>query len=165
MIRRRYLMKTRKIIFITLIFTFFIFKNVWALGIKSIIQGDECRKVEQTMELKIDEKEKLLTEVAEKLFGWQSIVMTDAIYKIIPQQRFNITRNRKGQIEEQRKKYKSIEKNELKELLIELKGIEYTKELAENYLNKALPYLDILPDSKYKGLLKDWANFMIDRKF
>lgn len=55
--------------------------------------------------------------------------------------------------------------NEVKNLLIELKGIEYTKNLAKNYINKALPYLDNLPDSRYKQLLKDWANFMIDRKF
>ena len=55
--------------------------------------------------------------------------------------------------------------NEVKELLIELKGVEYTNNLAENYIHNALPYLNKLPDSKYKELLREWANFMIDREF
>ena len=55
--------------------------------------------------------------------------------------------------------------DDVKDHLIELKGIEYTKNIAENYINKALPYLNKLPNSKYKKLLKKWANFMIERKF
>jgi len=54
---------------------------------------------------------------------------------------------------------------EVKNLLIELKGVEYTRNLAEDYITKALPYLNVLADSRYKKLLREWANFMIDREF
>ncbi|MBN1154140.1 polyprenyl synthetase family protein [candidate division KSB1 bacterium] len=54
---------------------------------------------------------------------------------------------------------------EVKQLLIELGGIRYTSHLAETYIHKALPNLDLLPDSRYKMLLKEWAEFMIDRRF
>jgi geranylgeranyl diphosphate synthase, type I len=54
---------------------------------------------------------------------------------------------------------------DVKQLFIDLKGIEYTTNLAQDYINKALPQLNHLPDTRYKRLLSDWANFMIDRKF
>ena len=54
---------------------------------------------------------------------------------------------------------------EAKKLLIDLGGVQYTKELAEDYITKALPNLDILKDTTYKALLREWADFMINRKF
>ncbi|MBD3290073.1 hypothetical protein GF337_14800 [candidate division KSB1 bacterium] len=53
----------------------------------------------------------------------------------------------------------------VKQLLIDLKGVEYTKNLAHEYINQALPYLDDLPENKYKQLLQQWAYFMINRSF
>lgn len=55
--------------------------------------------------------------------------------------------------------------NIVKNLLIELKSVEYTQNLAQNYINKAFSYLERLPHSQYIELLRQWANFMIDRKF
>ena len=52
-----------------------------------------------------------------------------------------------------------------KKLLIELGGVEYTQNLAQKYMNKALPHLDTLPESRYKELLLAWADFMIHRDF
>ena len=55
--------------------------------------------------------------------------------------------------------------NRVKELFIHLNGIDYTQELAANYINHALPHLNSLADSKYKQLLKEWANYMVEREF
>ncbi|TYQ16003.1 UNVERIFIED_CONTAM: geranylgeranyl diphosphate synthase type I [Acetivibrio alkalicellulosi] len=46
-----------------------------------------------------------------------------------------------------------------------LDGINHTKSLAEGYIKKALPYLDVIEDSMYKDLLLSWADFMINRDF
>lgn len=51
------------------------------------------------------------------------------------------------------------------ELMVSLGAVERTKELALDHINKALPELDILPESSYKELLKAWAHFMINRSF
>ena len=54
---------------------------------------------------------------------------------------------------------------DVKKMLWSLGGIEYTKELAKSYIEDALSYLDILPQSRYKDLLLMWADYMIDREF
>lgn len=55
--------------------------------------------------------------------------------------------------------------NDIKKMLYELGGIEYTRKLAKSYIENALSYLDILPQSKYKDLLLTWAGYMIEREF
>ncbi|MDO8684829.1 MAG: polyprenyl synthetase family protein [Armatimonadota bacterium] len=50
-------------------------------------------------------------------------------------------------------------------LFRELNGVRRTKELAVHYINEALPYLNTIPDSKYKSLLALWAHYMLDRQF
>jgi geranylgeranyl diphosphate synthase type I len=49
-------------------------------------------------------------------------------------------------------------------LFHKLGGIERTNALAKIYIEKALPYLNVIDDSKYKELLIHWADFMINRK-
>ena len=51
------------------------------------------------------------------------------------------------------------------ELLRDLGGIERTRQRATDYIEKALLELDILQDSKYKDLLRLWAQFMVNRTF
>ncbi|MEN6356511.1 MAG: polyprenyl synthetase family protein [Armatimonadota bacterium] len=51
------------------------------------------------------------------------------------------------------------------DLMAQLGGIDKTKELALEHVNKALPELDVLPDTEYKHLLESWAHYMIDRSF
>ncbi|MHB9037878.1 MAG: polyprenyl synthetase family protein [Armatimonadota bacterium] len=51
------------------------------------------------------------------------------------------------------------------DLMVELGGIDKTKELALEHVNKALPELAVLPDSEYKELLESWAHYMINRSF
>jgi geranylgeranyl diphosphate synthase, type I len=58
--------------------------------------------------------------------------------------------------------------NEIKEitrLFQELGGIDRSKYLANSYIEKALPYLEAIDDSKYKKLLISWADFMVNRKY
>ncbi|MEW5959967.1 MAG: polyprenyl synthetase family protein, partial [Chloroflexota bacterium] len=50
-------------------------------------------------------------------------------------------------------------------LLRELGGIEYTQNLARGYLDEALPLLAPLPQSEYKDLLLQWAEYLVERKF
>ena len=52
----------------------------------------------------------------------------------------------------------------VKDLFQELNGIDYTKALAQKYIQKALPALDVVEDSKYKDLLLSWADLMINRE-
>lgn len=52
-----------------------------------------------------------------------------------------------------------------KNLLNELGGIEYTKELARSYIKDALLLLNQVPPSKYRDLLSFWAEYMIEREF
>jgi geranylgeranyl pyrophosphate synthase len=44
-------------------------------------------------------------------------------------------------------------------------GIDYTKDLAQQYIDKALPFLDEVPESDYRTLLNAWAQYMIHRKY
>ncbi|NLY88364.1 MAG: polyprenyl synthetase family protein [Firmicutes bacterium] len=55
--------------------------------------------------------------------------------------------------------------NRIIDLFKELNGVDYTKQLAAAYIKKALPCLDPIPASKYKDLLLQWADFMINRDF
>lgn len=50
-------------------------------------------------------------------------------------------------------------------LLTHLNGIDNTKNLALNYIKRAKRYLEVIPESFYKNLLRAWANFMIERSF
>jgi len=50
-------------------------------------------------------------------------------------------------------------------LLRQLGGIEYTQNLARGYLEEAIPLLDSLPQSEYKDLLFQWADYLVERKF
>ncbi len=54
---------------------------------------------------------------------------------------------------------------EATDLMVSLKGVEQTANLALEHVNKALPNLDVLPDSPYKELLRSWAHYMIERTF
>ena len=51
------------------------------------------------------------------------------------------------------------------DLMVSLGAVEKTAELALEHVNKALPELDVLPDSDYKTLLTSWAHYMINRSF
>jgi geranylgeranyl diphosphate synthase type I len=51
------------------------------------------------------------------------------------------------------------------DLLRELGGIDYTRDLAEKLVAEAVPNLDSLPPSEYKELLVQWADYLIERKF
>ena len=51
------------------------------------------------------------------------------------------------------------------ELMVSLGAVERTAQMALEHINKALPELQALPDSRYKELLAAWAHFMIDREF
>ena len=50
-------------------------------------------------------------------------------------------------------------------LLRDLGGIAYTQNLAQKYLDDALPCLDDLPPSDYKNLLRQWAEYLVEREF
>ncbi|MBN2008913.1 polyprenyl synthetase family protein [candidate division KSB1 bacterium] len=52
---------------------------------------------------------------------------------------------------------------EAKQLLIDLNGVDYSQRLAQKYLDTALSHLNALRASRYKDLLKSWADFMINR--
>jgi geranylgeranyl diphosphate synthase type I len=50
-------------------------------------------------------------------------------------------------------------------LFSELNGIARTKSLATRYIEKAIPFLEDIPDSRYKHLMLLWARYMLDRQF
>jgi len=50
-------------------------------------------------------------------------------------------------------------------LLVDLGGVEYTRNRAHHYIELALPELDKVPPSNYRDLLASWADFMIARDF
>ena len=50
-------------------------------------------------------------------------------------------------------------------ILRELGGIDYTHNMANTYVQEAIPLLNILPPSNYKDLLIQWAEYLIKRKF
>ena len=55
--------------------------------------------------------------------------------------------------------------DQAKDLLVKYGSIDYVKDLAADYVKKALPFLDDLRDSKYKDLLLAWAKYMIEREY
>ena len=52
-----------------------------------------------------------------------------------------------------------------RDLLLELGGVEHTAVLARAYLDRALQHLEAVPESRYKALLRRWADFMVSRSF
>lgn len=54
---------------------------------------------------------------------------------------------------------------EIRRILVDYRGIQYTKELAERIAAEALQELAVLPDSVYKDLLVAWANYVTLRDF
>ncbi len=51
------------------------------------------------------------------------------------------------------------------QLMIKLDGIRFTAERARDHVNRALSYLEELPQTLYRDLLAEWANLMIAREF
>jgi geranylgeranyl diphosphate synthase type I len=62
------------------------------------------------------------------------------------------------------RKATEAEINEATELLHQLGGIDYARGLAQQNIENAYQSLDRVPDSKYKQLLTEWANFMVNRE-
>lgn len=58
-----------------------------------------------------------------------------------------------------------VEVQKATDLMVSLGAVQKTADLALEHINKALPELDVLPDSSYKSLLTSWAHFMINREF
>lgn len=52
-----------------------------------------------------------------------------------------------------------------KDLLVRLGGVDYTIDLAEKHVKRALAALEPLPDSDHKRLLLAWANYMVKREY
>ena len=50
-------------------------------------------------------------------------------------------------------------------LIADLGGVEKARKIAQDYVNKALPLLEILPSSHSRDLLYDWANYMVERRY
>lgn len=51
------------------------------------------------------------------------------------------------------------------QLFCDLNGIRRTQELAKRFIEEALPHLAIIPESRYKNLLLQWARYMLERQF
>jgi len=91
--------------------------------------------------------------------GKKTTILLEALRNASPQQRnylSSVVGNRAAVPED-------IEKT--KSLLIELNGVDYTKQLARKFIKNAIPHLDIIKESQYKHLLLLWANYMIERDF
>lgn len=57
--------------------------------------------------------------------------------------------------------------NDVHKLIALLKstgGVDYAHQLARDYINRALKYLDQIPDSPYKELLRTWARYIVERE-
>lgn len=54
--------------------------------------------------------------------------------------------------------------HEVAELMQSSGGIAYAQTMARQMVDEALNYLDVLPESAYKTLLRDWAYFILDRQ-
>ncbi|MDP8227920.1 MAG: polyprenyl synthetase family protein, partial [Candidatus Electryoneaceae bacterium] len=50
-------------------------------------------------------------------------------------------------------------------MLRDLGAIDYVSDRAKTMIEQARPHLDILPDTHYKHLLHQWADYMIQREF
>jgi geranylgeranyl diphosphate synthase type I len=48
--------------------------------------------------------------------------------------------------------------------LQELGGVDYARDMANSYIAKTTSALDQVPDSKFKELLLEWADFMVNRE-
>jgi geranylgeranyl diphosphate synthase type I len=59
----------------------------------------------------------------------------------------------------------SVRIEQMIQLVRDLGAIEYTANLARNYINEAVEYLDGLPPTSYRDLLAEWADLMISREF
>ena len=51
------------------------------------------------------------------------------------------------------------------DMMVSLGAVQKTADLALEHIHRALPELDVLPDTPYKSLLTAWAHFMISREF
>jgi len=51
------------------------------------------------------------------------------------------------------------------DLMVSLGAVQKTADLALEHIHRALPELDVLPETPYKALLGSWAKFMIEREF
>ncbi|MGE5607284.1 MAG: polyprenyl synthetase family protein [Bacteroidota bacterium] len=56
------------------------------------------------------------------------------------------------------------EVEKIKQILIEFKGVEYAKSLADQIINQAIEELAPLPESESKQLLLAWADYVADRE-
>jgi geranylgeranyl diphosphate synthase type I len=50
-------------------------------------------------------------------------------------------------------------------LFVKLGGIEHAAELAQKYVRKAINALEPMPETEYKQLLMQWADYMVNRTF
>jgi geranylgeranyl diphosphate synthase, type I len=57
----------------------------------------------------------------------------------------------------------SIEK--VIKLISDLGAIDKVRNIAQDYINRALPLLETLPPSRSRELLNDWASFMVERNY
>ncbi len=55
--------------------------------------------------------------------------------------------------------------NEIAQLMRDLGVIKYAQDMSHKYVDEAQEYLQPLPDSEYKVLLRSWANYLIQRDF
>jgi len=59
--------------------------------------------------------------------------------------------------------YNRKDLREIKKIIVKSGGIEYTKQMIEDFSNKAICELDVFEDSKYKDFLIDTVNFNMNR--
>ena len=59
--------------------------------------------------------------------------------------------------------YNRKDLREIKKIIVKSGGIEYTKQMIEDFSNKAISELDVFEDSKYKDFLIDTVNFNMNR--
>ncbi len=91
--------------------------------------------------------------------GKKTIIVLEALRNAKPTEYDFLTKilgNRDSSIEDIKK---------VASLLRSLNGIKRTEDLAKQYIEKALPHLDIITDSECKRLLLFWAKYMIERTF
>lgn len=53
----------------------------------------------------------------------------------------------------------------VKDLLLAYGGVTHTRQLAQEYISRAMESLDALPHTQYRNYLRQWADFMIGRSF
>lgn len=57
------------------------------------------------------------------------------------------------------------EVEQVRRILIDNNGIDYTRKLAESIVTQAMDELITLPESRYKELLLTWAKYVVNREF